>query len=171
MIEIQKVSSEKLPLLQKIAIETFCETFAFDNSEEQLQDFFSQAYDLSVLQEELEDCESDTYFILYEGQEAGFLKVNWGMAQTEQLLPSAFEIQRLYILQTFQGQGLGKRLFEFALDLAFASGCDWAWLGVWERNLKAQTLYAKYGFVKFSEHLFAVGDKLDRDWLLKKALK
>ncbi|AND80451.1 GNAT family N-acetyltransferase [Streptococcus pantholopis] len=171
MIEINKVSPEKLPLLQEIAIETFCQTFAFDNSPEQLQAFFNQAYSLPVLQEELQSHESDTYFLLLDGQEAGFLKVNWGSAQTEQILPSAFEIQRLYILRKFQGRGLGKKLFEFALELAQASGCDWAWLGVWEKNLKAQSLYAKYGFVKFSEHLFAVGDKLDKDWLLKKALK
>lgn len=34
--------------------------------------------------------------------------------------------------------GLGKQLFEFALQEARDLGCDWAWLGVWERNFKAQ---------------------------------
>jgi transcriptional regulator len=41
-------------------------------------------------------------------------------------------------------------------------------LGVWERNFKAQIFYDKYGFEKFAEHDFPVGDgKVDRDWLLK----
>lgn len=62
----------------------------------------------------------------------------------------------------------GKQLFEFALQEARDLGCDWAWLGVWERNFKAQIFYGKYGFEKFAEHDFPVGDgKVDRDWLLK----
>ena len=102
---------------------------------------------------------------------AGYLRVNWGNAQTEQELEDAFEIQRLYVLQEFQGLGLGKQLFEFALDLAEQSGATWAWLGVWERNFKAQSFYARYGFERFSQHHFPVGDKIDTDWLLKKKLK
>ena len=64
-----------------------------------------------------------------------------------------------YLYQSaFQGMGLGKRLFEFALQEARDLGCDWAWLGVWERNFKAQIFYDKYGFEKFAEHDFPVGD-------------
>ena len=83
-------------------------------------------------------------------------------------MDNAFQIQRIYISQAFQGMGLGKQLFEFALQEARDLGCDWAWLGVWETNFKAQIFYDKYGFEKFAEHDFPVGDgKVDRDWLLK----
>lgn len=64
-----------------------------------------------------------------------------------------------------------KRLFTFALERANELGFTWAWLGVWEHNTKAQALYKKYGFEKFSEHQFAVGDKVDTDWLMRKYLK
>ncbi|CAM2739864.1 TPA: GNAT family N-acetyltransferase [Streptococcus mutans] len=170
-VEIRKVNQDELSLLQKIAIQTFRETFAFDNTAEQLQDFFDEAYTLSALKSEIADKESETYFILMSGKAAGFLKVNWGSSQTEQVLEDAFEIQRVYILKAYQGQGLGKQLFEFALERAQISGLSWVWLGVWEKNFKAQSLYAKYGFKKFAEHTFAVGDKEDTDWLLKKSLK
>ena len=170
-VEIRKVNQDELSLLQKIAIQTFRETFAFDNTAEQLQDFFDEAYTLSALKSEIADKESETYFILMSGKAAGFLKVNWGSSQTEQVLEDAFEIQRVYILKAYQGLGLGKQLFEFALERAQISGLSWVWLGVWEKNFKAQSLYAKYGFKKFAEHTFAVGDKEDTDWLLKKSLK
>lgn len=147
-VEIRKVNQDELSLLQKIAIQTFRETFAFDNTAK----------------------ESETYFILMSGKAAGFLKVNWGSSQTEQVLEDAFEIQRLYILKAYQGQGLGKQLFEFALERAQISGLSWVWLGVWEKNVKAQLLYAKYGFEQFSKHSFFVGNKVDTDWLLKKSL-
>ncbi len=75
------------------------------------------------------------------------------------------------MLRDYQGLGLGKKLFEFALDMATEKGFTYAWLGVWEHNLKAQRFYKNYGFEKFSEHAFYVAeDKVDTDWLLKKRL-
>ena len=168
---IRKVEIADVEVLAKIAKQTFRETFAHDNTEEQLQEYFEEAYNLRVLSTELEDPGSETYFIMHEEEIAGFLKVNWGNAQTERELENAFEIQRLYVLQTYQGFGLGKQLFEFALEHAEKNGFSWAWLGVWEHNTKAQVFYYRYGFEKFSQHRFMVGQKVDTDWLLKKKLR
>ena len=168
---IRKVEKADVEVLAKIAKQTFRETFAHGNTEEQLQECFEEAYNLRVLSTELEDPDSETYFIMHEEEIAGFLKVNWGNAQTERELENAFEIQRLYVLQTYQGFGLGKQLFEFALEHAEKNGFSWAWLGVWEHNTKAQAFYNRYGFEKFSQHRFLVGQKVDTDWLLKKKLR
>ena len=54
-VEIRKVNQDELSLLQKIAIQTFRETFAFDNTAEQLQNFFDEAYTLSALKLELDN--------------------------------------------------------------------------------------------------------------------
>ena len=168
---IRKVEIADVEVLAKLAKQTFRETFAHDNTEEQLQEYFEETYNLRVLSTELENPESETYFIMHEEEIAGFLKVNWGNAQTERELENAFEIQRLYVLQTYQGFGLGKQLFEFALEHAEKNGFSWAWLGVWEHNTKAQVFYYRYGFEKFSQHRFMVGQKVDTDWLLKKKLR
>ena len=168
---IRKVEIADVEVLAKIAKQTFRETFAHDNTEEQLQEYFEEAYNLRVLSTELEDPDSETYFIMHEEEIAGFLKVNWGNAQTERELENAFEIQRLYVLQTYQGFGLGKQLFEFALEHAEKNGFSWAWLGVWEHNTKAQVFYYRYGFEKFSQQRFMVGQKVDTDLLLKKKLR
>ncbi|HGH7991141.1 TPA: GNAT family N-acetyltransferase [Streptococcus agalactiae] len=146
-ITFKKVGLDNVNILQNLAIETFRQTFSHDNS-----------------------AESDTYFVYLDTDLVGYLKVNWGSQQTEKDLDKAFEIQRIYLLDAYQGKGIGKATFEFALDLAYKSGLDWAWLGVWEFNHKAQAFYAKYGFEKFSEHQFSVGDKVDTDWLLRKSL-
>ena len=47
---------------------------------------------------------------------------------------------------------------------------EWAWLGVWERNFKAQDFYYRFGFERFSEHQYITGDTVDTDWLLRKKL-
>ncbi|SUO89506.1 GNAT family N-acetyltransferase [Streptococcus uberis] len=170
-LSIDLVKDEEVTTLRDLAIQTFTETFGGHNTDEQLQEFFEQDYTLEILGKELKSTENEVYFLRRDGEVVGYLKVNWGEDQTEQELEDSFEIQRIYILNAYQGQGLGKFLFEFALERAYASGKTWAWLGVWENNLKAQALYRKYGFEKFSEHSFAVGDLVDTDWLMKKALK
>jgi ribosomal protein S18 acetylase RimI-like enzyme len=170
-IKIEIASLEKIEVLQKLCIQTFTETFGNDNTKEQLQEYFDKSYNLSVLKSDIESKESDTYFILLNNKEVGYLKVNWGNEQTEKKLESGFEIQRIYILKEYQSRGLGKKLFEFSLEKAKESNCEWVWLGVWEKNYKAQNFYKKFGFEKFSEHIFAVGDKKDCDWLLRKKLK
>ena len=170
-IIFKRVGLEDVEDLQAIAKQTFRETFDHANTQEQLQTFFDEAYALPVLEAEVSHPESATYLVYFGDDLAGYLKVNWGSQQTEHELENAFEVQRIYLLQAFQGQGLGKATFAFAMDLAEQSGLDWVWLGVWEHNHKAQALYQKFGFEKFAEHQFPVGDKVDTDWLLKKRLK
>ncbi|MEQ9763977.1 N-acetyltransferase [Streptococcus sp. ZJ151] len=171
-IKIEPISSHQVETLRQLATDTYRETFGHDTTEEQLQAFFNKNYHLDVLKAELLSDESDHRFVYVDDQLAGYLKVNWGSQQTEQELDNAFEIQRIYILKAFQGYGLGKRLFELALEIAESGDFEWAWLGVWEHNIKAQNFYAKYGFEKFAEHAFVVSEtKVDTDWLLRKRLK
>ena len=89
---IRKVEMADVEVLAKIAKQTFRETFAHDNTEEQLQRYFEEAYSLKNLSTELENPDSETYFIMHEEEIAGFLKVNWVSAQTERELEDAFEI-------------------------------------------------------------------------------
>ena len=121
---IRKVEMTDVEVLAKIAKQTFRETFAHDNTEEQLQEYFEQAYSLKTLSTELGNPDSETYFIMHEEEIAGFLKVNWGSAQTERELEDAFEIQRLYVLQKIVFLGLGQvfgsiiqKLKSFIIDM------------------------------------------------------
>jgi ribosomal protein S18 acetylase RimI-like enzyme len=44
------------------------------------------------------------------------------------------------------------------------------WLGVWEHNERALAFYLKWGFERFGEHIFMLGDDTQTDWLMKKEL-
>lgn len=172
MITMSKIRVDEVETLRSLAIQTYTETFGHDTTAEQLAEFFAHDYSLERLTKELLSPESEHHFIYVDDKLAGYLKVNWGSAQTEQELENAFEIQRIYVLRAYQGYGLGKQLFTYALEIAEQRNFTWAWLGVWEHNYKAQNFYAKYGFEKFSEHNFVVSeDKIDTDWLLRKKLK
>ena len=108
-VVIRKVLPEEVAELKVISEDTFRETFAHDNTEAQLQGYFDTTLSEEVLLDEITHEESRYFFILVDGEKAGFLKTNVGSAQTEQHLDNAFEIQRIYISQAFQGMGLGKQ--------------------------------------------------------------
>ena len=105
-----------------------------------------------------------------------FSNLTGGQAQTEPVeaehsMENAFEVHRIYVLKSHQGQGFGKEMFDFAMQEAVKRGFFWVWLGVWEKNFKAQNFYFKYGFERFSEHKYVTGETVDIDWLIRKKLK
>ncbi|SER61680.1 hypothetical protein SAMN04487840_10651 [Streptococcus gallolyticus] len=68
-IKVEKVTLDKLSILQELSIQTFRENFAFDNTEEELQQFFDDSYTLEQLEKEVTDPESDVRFVLVDGRE------------------------------------------------------------------------------------------------------
>ena len=167
-----RVTLEDAVLLRQLEIRTYQETFGPSISQPDLDDYYERVLSLEQIKKDLENPESETYFFQEEGQNIGFLKFNWGQAQSEKTgLDHAFEIHRIYLLKPYQGKGYGKILFDFALSEARARAFDWAWLGVWEENFKAQDFYFSYGFEKFSQHEYITGDTVDTDWLLRLSLK
>ena len=173
IIMLVKVKLEELTALRELEVETYRETFGPYIAEADLQDYFSTVLSIEQIKKDLLDPESETYFVLNADQiVCGFLKMNWGKAQTEPVeMDQSFEIQRIYVKKEFHGAGFGKEMFEFALDQARNRGFEWAWLGVWERNFKAQDFYYRFGFERFSEHQYITGETVDTDWLLRKKLK
>ena len=55
-------------------------------------------------------------------------------------------------------------------EMAQKEGWKTMWLGVWEENLKAQSVYAKMGFRKVGMHDFVMGSCVQTDWILVKRL-
>jgi len=60
---------------------------------------------------------------------------------------------------------------EHCIKLAAEKNKELIWLGVWERNQRAISFYQKFGFEKFGEHDFVLGNDVQTDWLMKKMLR
>jgi ribosomal protein S18 acetylase RimI-like enzyme len=85
----------------------------------------------------------------------GFIQFGRAKAGThESALPDDFELRRVYVLDEFQGRGIGSRLIDCALsEMAEAPKI---FLDVWEDNFAAQRLYARYGFSEIGRRPFKV---------------
>ncbi len=88
-------------------------------------------------------------------------------AQTELVDSTSIEIERIYLLKKYHGNGYGKDLFESIIEIARARNIDRVWLGVWSKNKKAIEFYKKLGFIKFDQHLFKLGKDEQLDYLLE----
>lgn len=169
-IQIKSCTLDDLAALQSISRETFTATFGQQNTPADLAAYLQTAYATPQLTQELKDPESQFFFILKDQTVAGYLKLNTGAAQTEDLGPKSLEIERIYLRSAFQRQGLGTQLFQIALDQAQHAHKTQLWLGAWEHNLNAQKFYHRLGFHQIGHHTFTLGSDPQTDLIYAKAL-
>jgi ribosomal protein S18 acetylase RimI-like enzyme len=166
-IEIKKIGLTHLGQLQIIGRQTFLETFADSNTGENMQKYLEKEFTVAKLTSELTNPGSEFYFALFDKKVIGYLKINFGQAQTELKDHTALEIERIYVLKDFHGKKVGQFLYDAAVDRAKKTNADYIWLGVWEANTKAINFYTKNGFVGFDKHIFKLGDVEQTDIMMK----
>jgi diamine N-acetyltransferase len=167
MVSIRKINIEDLDELQRVSRDTFHETFAAVNSAEDMAKYLEEELSASKLSVELANPDSVFYFAEEDEQVIGYLKLNFGQAQTELKDGRAVEIERIYVLAAHQGKQIGQLLYQQALQAAKEINAEYVWLGVWEENQKAINFYRKNGFVEFDKHIFYLGDDAQTDIMMK----
>jgi len=170
-IEIVKVALDEVNQLQSICKTTFFETYADGNTEENMQKYLDEVFTLDKLTAELQDTNTELYFARLGNKPIGYIKINFGEAQTELQDKKSLEIERIYVLKEFQGNRVGQILFDKALEIAISKQADYLWLGVWEKNPKALHFYKRNGFIEFDKHIFKLGDDMQTDIMMKLPLK
>ena len=166
-IAIKKIGVEQLVPLQEIGRKTFYDTFFESDSEESMNAYLATSFSTEKLTAELENPNSEFYFATQNEVVIGYLKVNFGAAQTEIQDANSVEIERIYVLQDYHGKQVGQLLFEKAMAIAKQKKVDFIWLGVWEENHRALRFYTKNGFVAFDSHIFLMGDEAQTDIMMK----
>ncbi|WP_409291023.1 GNAT family N-acetyltransferase [Peribacillus sp. SCS-37] len=169
-IQVKKCTIEDLHTLQEISCETFQDTFGPQNSPQNMKAYLEKSFNLNQIEKELSERSSAFYFAYAGGELAGYLKVNAGEAQTEGMGDDSLEIERIYIKQSFQRQGIGRCLISKAEETAAEQNKKKIWLGVWEKNENAIAAYSRLGFIKTGAHSFYMGDEEQTDFILTKAL-
>jgi ribosomal protein S18 acetylase RimI-like enzyme len=169
-IAIKKIGLEQLVPLQEIGRKTFYDTFFESDSEESMKAYLATSFSSEKLTAELENPNSEFYFATQNEVVIGYLKVNFGTAQTELQDTNSVEIERIYVLQDYHGKQVGQLLFEKAMAIAKSNHCDYIWLGVWEENHRALQFYTKNGFVAFDKHIFVLGEEEQTDFMMKLVL-
>jgi len=139
---------EYIDTLQKIGHDTFKDTFRKQNTPENISAYLEKAFNIKQVENELSNPLAQFFFVYFHDVVAGYLKVNTGDAQSEDMDDDSLEIERIYIIRNFQKRGLGKHLFNKAMEIAKEKNKKKIRLGVWEKNENAIAFYEKMGLSK-----------------------
>lgn len=90
--------------VQSIGRETFYETFASSNSEDDMQKYLSKTFSDDKVKQELANDESLFFIACDNNKPVGYLKVKVGQAQTELQDSLSLEIERIYVKESHHGK-------------------------------------------------------------------
>ena len=157
-------------LIADISRITFEETFAAQNSKEDMDKFLKEQFTRDKLVLEA-GAPENTYLLCYQkGKIAGYAKLRESPNPQGLDHKQALEIVRFYALAEWIGKGIGRHLMQASIDIAMKRFKKIIWLGVWEKNQRAIDFYTKWNFKKFGEQQFILGNDAQTDWLMKKEL-
>lgn len=112
----------------------------------------------------LEDASECQYYkpagLYYEGELVGFAMYGWFPEFDEENKNGRVWLDRFFIDERFQGQGLGSKMLEALIHhLAEQYTCNRIYLSIFENNIHALRLYQKFGFT-FNGELDFNGEKV-----------
>lgn len=169
-LTIRRANSEDAGLLTELGARTFSETFAADNSPEDMAAYLAASFNPAQQTAELNDPASTFFIAEVGGLAAGYAQLHAGEPAEGVEGPQPVELVRLYVSREWFGRGVGEALMRACVDEARRAGHETIWLGVWERNGRAQAFYRKWNFRAVGEHVFHLGSDPQRDILMERAL-
>lgn len=169
---IRPAQKDDIEALSSLAAQTFREAFAGDNAPDDVNSYVAESFSAQRLRAEFADARSRFLMAFLGEREApvGYAKLRTGRADPSVTGPAPIELERLYVLRSALGRGIGAALMRACLETARNGGHQTLWLGVWERNARAIAFYERWGFKVVGDHLFHLGSDAQTDLIMARAV-
>jgi diamine N-acetyltransferase len=143
-LEIQKIDFSYLETLSAVATRAY-----FDHYKHLWYDegawYAHKCFNISQLVEEISDSNNLFFLAILDENPVGFLKLR-PENQLNNQIGDGFEIERIYLTNEATGRGVGKKLMEFAIEMAQNRNKDYVWLKAMDSSHDAIRFYQKLGF-------------------------
>jgi diamine N-acetyltransferase len=170
MVTVRIATWKDAELIADMSRQTFYDSFAKENTKEDMDKFMNEQFTKESLMKEV-GAERNIFLLAYEGDEpVGYVRMRENNIPPELNTDKAIEVARIYAVQTAIGKGVGSLLLQKCIDIAKGKKHHTIWLGVWEHNQRAIDFYTRWGFERFADHEFILGNDVQKDWLMKKIL-
>lgn len=170
---IRRAEPSDAHALSAFAATAFTDTFAADNTPEDMTAYLADAFSEAQQRTELLDPDCIVLLAEREGELAGYAMLRDKVAPVAVdgiHADDAAEIARLYAGKRWIGTGVGTALMQRCLDLAASRRREWVWLGVWERNTRAIAFYARWGFIDVGSQHFQLGADRQTDRIMARRI-
>ena len=117
-MNIRRGETSDAKLLSELGAKTFFDTFAKDNTTQDIESYLRQSFSLEIQQAEL--ASPDVIFFIAEmkGTPAGYAQLVLGSRHESIRGAQPMEIRRVYALQEYVGMGIGSQLMKAAIQEA-----------------------------------------------------
>ena len=171
MTTIRLATTNDAELIANLSHKTFYETFSSQNTKKNMNKFMNEQFTKDTLMKEV-GAPANIFLLAYDGEEpVGYVRMRENNNPPELGNINAIEIARIYAATNSIGKGVGKALMQKCIEIAMEKKVAAIWLGVFQENHRAIDFYTKWGFEKFSTHIFMLGDDPQKDWLMIKNLE
>jgi GNAT superfamily N-acetyltransferase len=167
-VTVRHGTADDAALLAELGARTFRDTFAADNTPEDMARYLAEAFTPEKQAAELVDPSSTLLIAEVGGVAVGYARLKDGERPTCITGPRPIELARIYAEASWLGRGVGAALLRACLDEATRGGFGAVWLGVWERNVRARAFYRKWGFVEVGTQVFQLGRDRQNDVVMQR---
>jgi len=145
MYDLDTVTVESASILAKLWTDTFQQAYADVHTLENIQAYCDVNFTLEQAVVELSSDKVVCVLARRNDLPVGFYLLKYHECPVR-LDGSSVELKKIYILASEYGLGLGKLLYQDAINSIRSSGHGWVWLSVSDINYRAQAFYKKLGF-------------------------
>lgn len=156
--------------MAELAAATFRDAFGSENDAADLALHLARSYGLAQQTAELRHPAITTLLAYVDGELAGYAQLRQGLPPACVVAARPIELWRFYVARPWHGRGVAQELMAAARDAAKRRGAASLWLGVWERNPRAQAFYRKSGFADVGSQQFLVGTDAQTDRVMELTL-
>ena len=170
MPSVRRAVAEDAERLASFAARVYAEAFAPDTPPDDLELHLRASYGPAQQAAEIGDASVST-FVAEDGPDlAGYFQLRDQAPPACVEEANALELRRFYVDRPWHGRGLATDLMEAAVREALRRGASALWLSTWEKNGRARAFYEKVGFRVVGTQPFIVGNDVQTDRILVRAI-
>ena len=143
-VEIRKITLANLETLAAVATRAY-----FDHYKHLWYDegawYAHKCFNIKQLKEEISDEKNLFFLAIFNKKPVGFLKLRPENQLAEQA-GDGFEVERIYLTKEVTSRGVGRKLMEFAIEIAKQQHKDYMWLKAMDSSQNAIRFYESLGF-------------------------
>lgn len=141
---------EDFKSLQELSKEAYLQNFASHWEENGLDLYLEKEFGDERFKSDLNNTTIGYYFIEFENQNVGFVKMNYKTSDELSDLDNC-ELEKIYILPKYKGLGLGKLALNAVISETIKRNKRSLFLCVIDNNTNAIAFYQKLGFIFHSK--------------------